>query len=381
MPMPKPMAADMTIECFNVDLGARSYDILIGANLLDHVGHYVRQISATARVAVITDETVYDLHGDRLIKALANHDISAHLIVRPSGETQKSLANLEEILNQLFEAGLDRSDIVIAFGGGVIGDLAGFAASIYKRGMPFIQVPTTLLAQVDSSVGGKTAINNQFGKNLIGAFYQPKMVIADTELLSTLPERELKAGYAEIVKYGLLGDAEFFDKLENNLGKNVLALVPDALTQAIHSSCAAKAKIVAQDEREGGIRALLNLGHTFGHALELEAGYDGDLLHGEAVSAGMEMAFQFAAAQGLCPQADADRLSEHWDITGMPRISDIAHLLKNPEALLSHMGQDKKNEAGHLTLILPRQIGETYIEKRADRAAVLRFLTQLRDNA
>ena len=301
------------------------------------------------------------------------------MIIRPPGEAQKSMPNLEEILERLFEAGFNRSDLVIAFGGGVIGDLAGFAASIFKRGMPFIQVPTTLLSQVDSSVGGKTAINNRFGKNLIGAFYQPRAVIADTDLLSTLPLRELKAGYAEVLKYGLLGDAAFFDDLEAGLGADILALKPAALSRAIYVSCETKAKIVAQDEREGGVRALLNLGHTFGHALELEAGYDGDVLHGEAVSAGMEMAFHFAAAQGICSQSDAERVSAHLAATSMPRISDMTHLLANPDALLRHMEQDKKNEGVHLTLILPRAIGETYIETRADKDAVLGFLTHLRD--
>ena len=275
----------------------------------------------------------------------------------------------------------DRSDLLIAFGGGVIGDLAGFAASIYKRGMPFVQVPTTLLSQVDSSVGGKTAVNNKFGKNLIGAFYQPCAVITDTDLLSSLPPRELRAGYAEVLKYGLLGDAAFFEELDGGLGGDILALKPEGLSRAIYVSCETKAKIVAQDERESGVRALLNLGHTFGHALELEAGYDGDLLHGEAVGIGMEMAFLYAASQGICSQDDAARVSAHLVKTKMPSLKDAAHLLQHPEALLSHMGQDKKNEGGHLTLILPRRIGGTYVEKRADKAAVLRFLTHLRDNA
>ena len=372
---------DMTgniIKTLNVDLGDRSYDIRIGARQLAALGRLIGEIiSPQQRVAVITDETVHGLYGAQMSKALS--DYKTHIIIRPAGEAQKSMSNLEEILESLFAAGFDRSDLVVAFGGGVIGDLAGFAAAIYKRGMPFIQVPTTLLSQVDSSVGGKTAINNTFGKNLVGAFYQPRAVITDTDLLSSLPARELKAGYAEVLKYGLLGDAAFFDALEAGLGADILALNPEALTRAIYVSCDTKAKIVAQDEREGGVRALLNLGHTFGHALELEAGYDGDLLHGEAVSAGMEMAFHFAAAQGICPQSDADRVSAHLAATQMPRISDMAHLFADPEALLRHMGQDKKNEGGHLTLILPRAIGETYIEKRADKDAVLGFLTQLRD--
>jgi len=206
-------------------------------------------------------------------------------------------------------------------------------------------------------------------------------VITDTDLLSTLPPRELKAGYAEVLKYGLLGDASFFEELNGGLGTDILALKPEALTRAIYVSCATKAKIVAEDERESGVRALLNLGHTFGHALELEAGYEGDLLHGEAVSAGMEMAFQFAATQGLCDPSEAQRVSAHLSVTSMPRLADMSHLLGKPEALLRHMGQDKKNEGGHLTLILPRAIGDTYVEKRADREAVLSYLKQLKGEA
>lgn len=366
-------------ESLHVGLGERSYDIQIGAGQLSRLGMLIENFAPSKRVAILTDKTVQGLYGEALSEALS--DYQTHLIVRPAGEAQKSLANLEEVLDSLFRAGFDRSDLLIAFGGGVIGDLAGFAAAIYKRGMPFIQVPTTLLSQVDSSVGGKTAINNQFGKNLIGAFYQPRAVITDTDLLSTLPPRELKAGYAEVLKYGLLGDASFFEALDSGLGQEILALNPDALQRAIYVSCATKAKIVAQDERESGVRALLNLGHTFGHALELEAGYDGDLLHGEAVSVGMEMAFQFAAKQGLCGPSDADQVSAHLKKTSMPRIEDLPHLMADPDALLSHMGQDKKNEGGQLTLILPRAIGETYVEKRADREAVLSFLTQLKDEA
>lgn len=366
-----------SIDSLTVDLGSRSYEIRIGPGQLAGLGEHISGFAPTKRVAVISDETVYGLYGEAIEAALS--DYKTHMIIRPAGEAQKSMSNLEEILESLFRAGFGRSDLLIAFGGGVIGDLAGFAAAIFKRGMPFLQVPTTLLSQVDSSVGGKTAINNQFGKNLVGAFYQPQAVITDTDLLSTLPPRELKAGYAEVLKYGLLGDAEFFDELEAGLGADILGLEPAALSRAIYVSCATKAKIVAQDEREGGVRALLNLGHTFGHALELAAGYDGDLLHGEAVSAGMEMAFHFAAAQGLCPHSDADRVSAHLADVNMPRVTDMRPLLSDPKALLSHMGQDKKNEGDHLTLILPRAIGETYVEKRADRTAVLGFLTQLWD--
>ena len=377
--MSKDKVSDMSRARLTVGLCARSYDIHIGGAQLSRLGDMLSEFAPAKRVAIITDENVEGLYGDAIRQALS--DYTVHMSVRPAGEAQKSMANLEEILDDLFEAGLDRSDLLIAFGGGVIGDLAGFAASIYKRGMPFVQIPTSLLAQVDSSVGGKTAVNNRFGKNLIGAFYQPRAVIADTDLLTSLPPRELKAGYAEVLKYGLLGDAAFFEDLDAGLGADILALKPDALSRGIHVSCAAKAKIVAQDERESGVRALLNLGHTFGHALELEAGYDGDLLHGEAVSIGMEMAFLYAASEGICSQDQAARVSAHLVKTNMPTLKTAAHLLKSPEALLSHMGQDKKNDGGHLTLILPRRIGETYVEKRADKAAVFRFLTHLRDNA
>jgi len=368
--------SNINTEQLRVGLGERSYDIHIGPSHLSKLGDLISKFVQTKRVAVVTDETAYGFYGQALKLALSDYD--HHVIIRPPGEAQKSMANLEEILDDLFEAGFDRSDLLIAFGGGVIGDLAGFAASIYKRGMPFVQVPTTLLSQVDSSVGGKTAINNRFGKNLIGAFYQPRAVITDTDLLSTLPPRELKAGYAEVLKYGLLGDAAFFEELDGGLGSDILALKPRALSSAIYVSCATKAKIVAEDERESGVRALLNLGHTFGHALELEAGYDGDLLHGEAVSIGMEMAFLYAASQGICAQDHSARVSAHLVETDMPTLKNAAHLLGNPEVLLSHMGQDKKNEGGQLTLILPRAIGETYVEKHADQGAVRQFLSDLK---
>ena len=369
---------DLTCETLRVDLGERSYDIMIGPHLLGFVGKYADLLSKSKKVAVITDETVFGHYGERLRKALDEKKMESHFIIRAPGEAQKSISNLEDILNQLFRAGLNRTDCVIAFGGGVIGDLAGFTASIFKRGIPFIQVPTTLLAQVDSSVGGKTAINSKFGKNLVGAFYQPERVMIDIGLLKTLPDRELKAGYAEILKYGLLGDAAFFEALDAGLGKKILKLDETALSEAILKSCETKARIVAQDERETGVRALLNLGHTFGHALELEAGYDGDLLHGEAVSIGMEMAFHFAAQQGLCPQGDAVRVSAHLEKTDMPQIGDVKHLLSDTEALMRHMGQDKKNEGDALTLILPRTIGETYVEKHADQGAVRQFLSGLK---
>ena len=362
-----------------VDLAERSYDIYIGPGLLSQLGRLIAPImkAGSKRIAIITDENVYGHHGESLKSALSGYE--PHWIIRRAGEAQKSIAVLETVLDQIFEAGLDRSDMILAFGGGVIGDLAGFAASIYKRGAPFIQIPTTLLAQVDSSVGGKTAINNRFGKNLIGAFYQPKMVIADTDMLSTLPAREIKAGYAEVLKYGLLGDRGFFETLDSGLGADVLALKPAALAHAIAISCQTKARIVAADERETGQRALLNLGHTFGHALELEAGYDGDLLHGEAVSAGMEMAFEYSAQHGLCPQSDAQRVQAHLKKLTMPSLIDMKHLLGKPETLLSHMRQDKKNEAGLITLILSRAIGEAILQKNTADTDILKFLQSMKD--
>ncbi|MEL6687715.1 MAG: 3-dehydroquinate synthase, partial [Pseudomonadota bacterium] len=326
-----------------------------------------------------TDETVNAHHGLALEAALA--DFQTHMIVRPEGEAQKSTEGLESILDSLFKAGLDRSDTILAFGGGVIGDLAGFAASIYKRGANFVQVPTTLLAQVDSSVGGKTAINNAYGKNLIGAFYQPRLVLTDTALLKTLPERQVKAGYAEIVKYGLIDQPAFFDQLDRELGAKILSLDPDALREAILTSCQAKADVVAQDEREGGKRALLNLGHTFAHALELQAGYDGDLLHGEAVSAGMDMAFEFSARVGLCPQQEAQKVQAHLKSLSMPMRADMGALLADPDALLSHMRQDKKNEGGQITLILARGIGQSFIAKGTSETELLAYLQHIATDA
>jgi len=362
----------------SVDLKPRSYDIIIGDDLLPKAGNYIKSQLKAKRVAIVTDENVYGLHGKALEAALS--DLETHMIIRPPGENQKSFDGLQAVLGALFEAGFDRNDTVIAFGGGVIGDLTGFAASVFKRGCQFIQIPTTLLSQVDSSVGGKTAINNKYGKNLIGAFYQPKLVLADTSVLKTLPDRELKAGYAEVVKYGLLGDSDFYEWLDAN-GQDVLALKPDAIAQAVAISCKTKARIVAADEHERGERALLNLGHTFAHALEIEAGYSGDLLHGEAVSAGMEMAFEFSAAQGLCAHKEAAKVKSHFSKLGLTSIKDVGALLKDAGKLLAHMDQDKKNEGGALTLILARAIGDAFVQKAAPREAVLNYLTQLSQNA
>lgn len=362
-------------EIVRVDLGSRGYDIVIGKGELTRLGDRLRSITASDRVAVVTDETVHALHGGVIAEALS--DFRTHMIIRPAGEDQKSMAGLDAVLDSLFRAGFDRSDTILAFGGGVIGDLTGFAASVFKRGATFVQVPTTLLAQVDSSVGGKTAINNAYGKNLVGAFYQPRLVLIDTDLLATLPARQIKAGYAEIVKYGLIDRPEFFEALDDGMGADVLSLEPDALREAISVSCAAKADVVAQDEREGGVRALLNLGHTFAHALELKAGYGGALLHGEAVSAGIDMAFEFSARLGLCPAPTAQRVQDHLSHLSMPTRADMAPFLTDPDILLSHMRQDKKNEGGNITLILARGIGQSFIEKSASEAELKAYLKDI----
>ena len=361
-----------------VELGERSYPIHIGSALLSKLGSLIQDLVPSKRIIIVTDETVHGLYGDALADALSGY--TTHIVVRPAGEAQKSMAGLESVLEAMFKAGLDRSDLLLAFGGGVIGDLAGFAASIYKRGIPFVQIPTTLLSQVDSSVRGKTAINNRFGKNLIGAFYQPKAVIADTDLLSTLSDRDLKAGYAEVLKYGLLGDRDFFEWLDTEGGKRLLDLDPSALSKAIFISCQTKARIVAADERESGQRALLNLGHSFAHALELDAGYDGDLLHGEAVSAGMDMAFAFSVQAGHCLAEDAAKLSKHLEKLDMPRISTLGGRLSDPDKLTQFMGQDKKNEAGKITLILAKTIGEAFVQKAVPDEDVKNFLTTLSEN-
>ena len=360
-----------------VELGERAYDIQIGARLLPQAGEILEPLLGGAKAFVVTDTTVADLHGEGLMEALAASGIPATLHAVAPGEASKSFATLQTLLDAMFAQNLSRADAVIAFGGGVVGDLAGFAASIYKRGCRLVQVPTTLLAQVDSSVGGKTAINVAQGKNLVGAFYQPERVIIDTDVLGTLPDRELRAGYAEVLKYALLGDRDFFAWLESN-APALLARDADALAYAVGVSCNAKAKVVAADEREGGVRALLNLGHTFAHALEKRAGYDGSLLHGEAVSAGMAMAFEFSHRSGLCPAEDAALVAGHLREFDLVRPSQLGHLLEDPDALLAAMDQDKKNAGGHLTLILARGIGDAFVERQADREALSDYLHYLK---
>jgi 3-dehydroquinate synthase len=359
-----------------VGLGERAYEVLIGPELIDQAGARIAPLLKRARVAVVADQTVEALHGARLRAALATAGIAASPIVIAPGEGSKSFEGLADLCDRLLALELDRGDLIVAFGGGVVGDLTGFAAAIYKRGIDFVQIPTTLLAQVDSSVGGKTAIDTPRGKNLIGAFHQPRLVLADLDLLGTLPEREMRCGYAEVIKYGLLGDFGFFEWLENN-GAAVLAREPAALGRAVARSVQMKAEIVAEDERETGRRALLNLGHTFGHALEAEMGFGEGLLHGEAVGLGMAMAFRFSARQGLCPGQDADRAERAIAASGLPvRMSQVRPAPFAAAALIGHMTQDKKAEAGRITLILARGLGQAFTAKTVDPAPLRDFLIE-----
>jgi len=357
-----------------VALPGRPYDILIGRGVLAAAGGEIARRFPGARTTVVTDETVAPLHGDALTDSLAAAGVDSGRIVVPAGEGSKRFERLEAVVDGLLAARRERGDLVLALGGGVVGDLAGFAAAITLRGMRVVQLPTTLLAQVDSSVGGKTGINTPRGKNLVGAFHQPSLVLADTGVLDTLPRRELAAGYAEVVKYGLIDDAPFFSWLEAR-GGEVLARGP-ALAEAVAHSCRAKARVVLADERETtGTRALLNLGHTFGHALEASTGYGERLIHGEAVAIGMALAFRFSAALGLAPATDAERVSAHLAAVGLPtRLADIPGTLASDAELVALMGQDKKVERGRLTFILARGIGRSFVARDIEASAVERFL-------
>jgi 3-dehydroquinate synthase len=357
-----------------VKLSDRSYEVRVGQGLIAGAGALMAPFLKRRRTAVVSDETVWRLHGERLTAALAGAGIAALPVIVPPGEQTKSWSGLSEVIDRLLALELDRGDVVTAFGGGVVGDLAGFAAAIYKRGIDFIQIPTTLLAQVDSSVGGKTAIDVAAGKNLVGAFHQPRLVLADLDVLTTLPPREMRAGYAEVIKYGLLGDLGFFEWLEAN-GAAVLAQEPAALSHAVARSIEMKAQVVAEDETEQGRRALLNLGHTFGHALEAETGYGEALLHGEAVAAGQALAFRFSAAQGLCSGQDAGRAARAIAAAGLPTaLPDVRAQPFDALRLVRHMAQDKKAEGGRLTFILARGLGEAFVSKDVDAEAVGDFL-------
>jgi 3-dehydroquinate synthase len=363
-----------------VALGARSYDIVIGRGLIASLGTRISALRPGAKVAIVTDENVARVALDALEAALSGSSITASRVIVPAGEGAKSFRVFEQACEQVIAARIERGDLVLALGGGVIGDLAGFVASVVRRGLDYVQVPTTLLAQVDSSVGGKTAINSAHGKNLIGAFHQPVLVVADTATLDTLPPREFRAGYAEVVKYGLLGDAAFFAWLETNwreVFKGGKSSGSFAREHAIAVCCRAKAAIVARDERETGDRQLLNLGHTFGHALEAATGFSGRLLHGEAVAAGMALAFEFSARRGLLPAAEADRAIRHLAEVGLPaRPQDIPGELPSVDLLIDLMAQDKKIKRGMPTFILVRGIGAAFVDTGVDARDVRAFLDE-----
>jgi 3-dehydroquinate synthase len=361
----------MTVDAVTVGLGDRSYQVLVGPDLLSDAAARIAPFAPARRLFVISDHNVLRAHGAKFLGGLRQSGFAVHELALDPGEASKSFAGLERVCGALLDGRIERGDLVVAFGGGVIGDLAGFAAGVVKRGVDFVQIPTTLLAQVDSSVGGKTAINAAQGKNLIGLFHQPRLVLADTNVLSTLPRRELLAGFAEVVKYGLLGDAAFFDWLDAH-AEAVLAGPGPERTYSIVKSVAAKAAIVAQDEREGGIRALLNLGHTFGHALEAETGFGERLLHGEGVAIGMALAFQFSERLGTCPRGTAERIAAFFRRVGLPASPrDIPGFTPSAETMLDHMEHDKKAQGGQLTLILARGIGHAFVQRNADRAAIL----------
>ncbi len=357
-----------------VGLGERAYEVVIGPGLLAEAVHELADAYPRRRTVIVTDANVAALHAEPLADRLNKGGIAASSIVLPPGEETKSFEGLADLSDRLLALNLDRGDVVTALGGGVIGDLTGFAAAIYKRGIDFVQIPTTLLAQVDSSVGGKTAIDTPRGKNLIGAFHQPRRVLADLDVLKTLPPRELRCGYAEIVKYGLLGDFAFFERLERESAA-VLALEPEALARAVHRSVEMKAEIVAEDEKEQGRRALLNLGHTFGHALEAEMGFGGALLHGEAVGAGMALAFRFSAALGLCSGQNAARAAAAIAAAGLPTtLADVRAEPFAADRLIAHSAQDKKAEGGRLTFVLVRAIGDAFLAKDVEPDKLRGFL-------
>jgi 3-dehydroquinate synthase len=359
----------------DVALGERSYQIVIGRGTLASLGQRVATLRPGARAAVVTDPNVAHHHLAAATAALDRAGIASAVVTVAAGESSKCFAVFEEVCEALIAARIERGDLVVALGGGVVGDLAGFAAATVRRGLDYVQVPTTLLAQVDSSVGGKTAIDSRHGKNLIGAFHQPILVVADTALLDTLPPREFRAGYAEVAKYGLLGDAPFFARLETDWPEVFAGGA--AREEAIAVSCRAKAAIVSRDERETGDRALLNLGHTFGHALEAAAGFSDRLLHGEAISIGMALAFEFSARRALLPAEEAQRAARHLAAVGLPtHLSAVAGILQGPDQLMDLIVQDKKVRRGRLTFILARGIGQAFVAPDIDAADVRAFLAE-----
>jgi len=365
------MSAEQIVK---VELGARAYDIVIGADVLARAGDYIAPLLARPKLAIVSDANLADSHLKTLQDALDAAHISHDSYIVPAGESSKSWSQLAALTDWLLAQEIERKDCIVALGGGVVGDLTGFAAAILRRGTRFIQIPTSLLAQVDSSIGGKTAINSERGKNLIGAFHQPDLVLADMDVLKTLPPREIGAGYAEIVKYGALGNRDFFEWLETN-GSKVVQLEAGATAHAVAESCRAKAAIVARDEREAGERALLNLGHTFGHAFEALSGYGAALLHGEAVAYGMVLAFAFSSERGLCDGDDAARLKAHLASCDLPtEMAQVGDGRFDADALIAAMRQDKKVEAGKMRFVLARALGDTFIADDVTEADLHPFL-------
>lgn len=358
-----------------VGLGDRSYDVLVGPGLLSELGARVRALKPGAKAAIVTDDIVGALYGAAARARLEAAGVATTVITMPPGESTKSFAGLEALCDQLLDFGLERSDVIVALGGGVIGDLAGLAAGLLKRGVDYVQIPTTLLAQVDSSVGGKTAIDTRAGKNLVGLFHQPRLVLADLTVLKTLPDRELRAGLAEVAKYGLIDDAAFFAWCVAN-SSALLTQDEASLAHAVGVSVRAKARIVAADEREAGARALLNLGHTFGHAIEAATGMDGAVSHGEAVAIGMVCAFDFSARLGLCSGADAEAVRAGLSALGLPVSLPAMARAQGVDAFVAAMMHDKKNSGGRLTLILATGIGAAFVQKNAPIDEVREFLTQ-----
>lgn len=359
-----------------VELGEHSYPILVEPGALERGAAHLQKFANNRRLFVLTDENVAEHLLPRIKESFADSGIKLIVKILPAGEASKSWRQLELVTDWLLAEGVERSDTLVAFGGGVVGDLTGFAAAIVKRGCGFVQIPTTLLAQVDSSVGGKTAINSAAGKNLIGSFNQPRFVLIDPLVLNSLPDRELRSGYAEVVKYGLISDADFFAWCEAN-GDKLLARNPEALSKAIVHSVRAKAQIVAEDEKElSGRRALLNLGHTFGHALEAETGFSDRLVHGEAVAAGMALAFAYSVRRGHCDPVDAERVKAHLQAVNLPYNLSTASAKVSGQCLVDHMMHDKKMSGGTLPFLLANGIGQSFLAKDVDLADVAAFLDE-----
>ncbi len=374
--MVAPATSPDSIEKIRVDLGERGYDIFIGDGLVDKAGAYIADLHPDARCIIVTDDNVNALHGDALRKSLTDAGLSSQTISVAPGEPSKGFATLETVVEGVLAAGMERGDVLLAFGGGVVGDLAGFAAGIVRRGMGFVQIPTSLLAQVDSSVGGKTGINSPRGKNLVGLFNQPSLVLADTSVLDTLSDREMRAGYAEVAKYGLIDQPEFFEWLEDNF--EAVFAGGDARRHAIAQSCRSKAEVVKADELENGSRALLNLGHTFGHALEASVAYDSErLVHGEGVAIGMVMAHEFSSRLNHCGPEAAERVIAHLEKVGLPtRLEQIPGTKPTLDQLIDAIAQDKKVTRGALTFILTEGIGRSFVSKDVPVSQVRNYLEQ-----